>query len=458
MEKQYKLNRRAFIKKTAAYGTLFTLSTPFFALPRAFPDLTRHGLKILDFAHLTDVHITDGTNPLRAEVFDNIPGLGASWRPQQNMSAVAFDAVVRLINQEHDKIPFDFIISTGDQVDNAMRNEFQWFTDIINGNEMPEFYQKLVAKNIMPRVDPHGLDAGIPFYAAIGNHDTMIVGNFPAKLMEYIHFHMAKRYGFDIATQTEVIEILHDYGFGKMPGGVDGYYSFTPNEYIHCIVLNTNNDNWIEGLVDNFFFLRKDIVKRIVNKRAFGSKKIILYDILRAFFDWVEKQTGGVIGGISEGTLDRKQFAWMKREIEENSNKICLVFSHHGPDSFLSPIGNVTPYELKKTFCSYNNVIGHIYGHDHRNLITREEKGNGSYLSISTCSVIEYPQEVRRISIWDNRDGSGTISCRMFQHGYNKSIETSRNDPQLDKTYVGMTKDRDVDLDFNMQSLLQVSL
>ena len=367
------------------------------------------------------------------------------------MSATALDAVIRSINQQNDETSLDFVISTGDQVDNAMQNEFQWFMDVLNGNEMSDDYKKLVTEQVMTPVNPQGLDNAIPLYAAIGNHDTMIVGNFPAKLMEIIHHKMEERYGFEITTQEEVIDILYDHGFSNMPDYMDGYYSFDPDEYVHCIVLNTNNDNWIEGIVDRFFSRKRRLISWLIKRRKARGRKTILIDILKIFIRWLETQTHEVIGGIAEGTLDRDQFAWMKQEIEENSNKLCLIFSHHGPDSFLSPIGNVTPNELRNTLCSYDNVIAHIFGHNHHNLIIKEENAYGNYWSVSTCSIIEYPQEWRRISLWDNGDGTGLLSCRMFQHEYSDSLNVSMNDPQSDiETHIGRLEDRDVDLEFDM--------
>jgi len=451
MKNKIKLNRRNFLKRAGGIGAALAFSKPLYALSKLSSDSKVDKLKLLDFAHVTDVHITDGTKPLRADLLDNIPGLHDAWRPQQHMSATALDAVIRSINQQDDETSLDFVVCTGDIVDNAMQNEFQWFMDVVDGNEMSDDYKKLVTEQVVTPVNPQGLNSAIPWYAAIGNHDTMIVGNFPAKLMEVIYHKMEERYEFEITTQEEVIDILYDHGFSNMPNYMDGYYSFDPDEYAHCIVLNTNNDNWIEGVVDKFFSSESRLISSIIKRKKARGRKTILIDILKLFTRWLETQTHEVIGGIAQGTLDRDQFAWMKQEIEENSNKLCLLFSHHGPNSFLSPIGNVTPNELKNTLCSYDNVIAHIFGHIHRNLITKEENAYGNYWSVSTCSIIEYPQEWRRISLWDNGDGTGLLSCRMFRHEYGESLNASMNDPHSDiETHVGRLEDRDVDLEFDI--------
>ncbi|MDY6932718.1 MAG: metallophosphoesterase [Spirochaetota bacterium] len=451
--KRYMLNRRDFLTRAGAIGLVFAATRPIYALSRMLSNSTENELKLLDFVHITDVHITDGTNPLRVEVLDDIPGLDAAWRPQQHMSATALDAVIRSINQQHAEETFDFMISTGDMVDNAMQNEFQWFMDVLNGNIMSDDYLELVDRDIMTPVNPQGIEVDIPWYAAIGNHDTMIVGNFPAKLMEAIHKNMKETYGFEITTQEEVIELLFNYGFDMMPENMDGYYSFDPNDYVHCIVLNTNNDNWVEGLIDRFMSRNRSLIGRLIRLEDSLGRELIIKYILITFLKWLKTQSQEVVGGIAEGTLNRDQFEWMKGEIENNSHKLCLIFSHHGPDSFLSPIGNVTPNELRSCLCSYDNVIAHIYGHNHNNHIVKEESPYGYYWGISTSSIIEYPQEWRRIAIWDNGDGTGILSCRMFQHGYSDSLNQSMGDPQSDiDTHIGRVEDRDVDLEFNISS------
>ena len=450
--KTRKFSRRKFLIKTGLTGLSFILTKPVYALSKILSNLRNPKIKLLDFIHVTDVHITDGSSLLRVEILDNISYLKDAKRPQQHLSVAAFDAVIRSINNQHKNEPVDFMISTGDQVDNAMQNEMQWFKDVINGVVMSDDYLEFVQKGVMPQLNTQGLDIDIPFYTAIGNHDTMVVGSFPGKLMKIIHKNMRKKYGFEIITQKDMTELFFDNGFDKMPEYMDGYYSFTPNDYIHCIVLNTNNDNWIEGVVDRFLSYKKGYISKVISLQNIFGRKIIFRYILEYFFKWMKRQSQEIIGGIPQGTLNRIQFEWMKQEIEENSDKLCLVFSHHGTDSFFSPVGNVMPGELRSALCSYDNVIAHIYGHTHKNRITKEECiYGGSYWNINTCSIIEYPQEWRRISIWDSGNGTGILSCCMFGHEYNESLDLSMNDPQADNDkHAGRYEDRDVELKFNI--------
>jgi len=408
---------------------------------------------LLNFAHITDIHITDGTNPIRLEVFDNVPLVGsAAWRPQQYMSATAFDAAIRHINNQNN---IDFSILTGDLVDNALEDEFSWVIDVADGNSMRASYETLVSANEMTPVNPEGFRS--PWYVSIGNHDALVVGLIPHKLLERIPAINSTLNNYKFNSQKDIIEQLNysisypsGHGFTNMPDLEDGFYSFTPNGYVHCIVLNTYNDTWIEGLVDRYVYKNnieiKDIFNRYSNKK--NSNRIVNH-LISNFLLWAEGQTGEVVGGISEGTIDRRQFKWIIKEIEDNPDKLCIIFSHHGTESFLSPPGNIMPKEFKETLAKYDNVIAHIYGHTHRNKITPVKNEYGGYWAINTCSLIEYPQEYRQITLCHNGDSTGTISCRMYQHNYRDSLTIAKNDPQAKiKEMSGKSEDRNVDLTF----------
>ncbi len=138
----------------------------------------------------------------------------------------------------------------------------------------------------------------------------------------------------------------------------------------------------------------------------------------------------------------------MKDEIEDNPDKLCLIFSHHGPRSFLDDTENVPADELRATLALYENVIAHINGHTYENHIeaVKDDNGGGDW-DINTCAIIDWPQEWRRIAIWDNGDGTGVIKCRMFQHEDRESLD----DPDANyETREGGPEDREVDLDFEI--------
>lgn len=378
--------------------------------------------EFVHFAQFSDVHIVDDDNPLR---FENIK-MGSSThgqldslvqmisRDQDRYSARIWDAVVRSINEKNMAVPIDFAISTGDHTDTGLQTELRWFIEIADGIKS-ESLQDAILKGTMMDVTPAGFS--IPWYAAVGNHDVEYQGtlnNYPLTTA------LLSPYGDtgDLSRLPGVVDLYgHSssepwwHGFDNQPAQSRahsyGYYSFNVNELVHCIVLDTAIYN-LDGALP------------------------------------VETLAGGV--------LDKAQFDWMVEDIEANSDRLCIIFSHHNPiGSFTDAMSQVSAARLKRTLCSYENVIAHINGHTHVNKISPViYKGlPGGYWNINTASIIEWPQEWRDIAVKDNGDGTGTITCAMIQHGDTESLEVTGADPDAQKSKrEGAEKDRNVSLTF----------
>ena len=330
---------------------------------------------LLHFAQMTDVHIVDDTDPLRLEniklcAYDlgNLDVLIQSIsRDQDRYSARNWDAVIRSINDANGSDPFTFSIMTGDHTDTGLKNEFRWFIDIADG-VLSDSLQDAIAEGAVEEFEPAGLNT--PWYAAIGNHDVEYEGT--VNNSELI-LALLDLYG-DIDTLNVLSDAVEAYknsttepwwhGFANQPASSMvnsyGYYSFDPNEIVHCIVLDT-----------------------------------------AIFIPAGKKET------FSLGCLDRVQFDWMVRDIEANRDRLCVVFSHHSPlTGFQDSLSEVKADELMQKLASYDNVIAHINGHDHVNTVdpVKNESGAGGYWNINTCAIIDWPQEWRNITIKDNGD------------------------------------------------------
>jgi len=521
-KKETLCSRRNFIKVIGAAGATVALNGPAqiahaynfipirndLSVTANLSAVTNFSGDLISFAQVTDIHVTDTTNPLRADAIDLIAS--AALRPQEHLSSRTWDATIRHINHLASDEGIEFLISTGDQIDNAINHEADWFLSVADGKAMPSTYERLVGTTpnrqspiSVPGFTPEGID--MPYYITVGNHDVMIVGTFNARFIRLCFEKLLttakeidpEHWGFSITELEDFTGIFVDsdtaptgHGFSGMVNS-DGYYSFSPQKNICCIVLNTTNDNWLEGLCDDYYKERKhridEIAKTHLEKISTSRDfRKVTSDCLKELIDDFEtfaknaydlqdldfSFNDGIVGGLCEGTLDRVQHKWLKSEIEANQDKLCLIFSHHGPDSFLSPKGNVKPCELINTLQNYPNVIAHIHGHTHNNLIepsfnvNRKAENNGGYWDITTSSLAEYPMEWRQIKISIKRDGTGVIKCRMHKPGatfftdtetkkayrdYKKARYTAAFDYQsilhLSKMK-GENKDRDVDLVF----------
>jgi 3',5'-cyclic AMP phosphodiesterase CpdA len=375
---------------------------------------------LLHFAQMSDIHIVDDTDPLRLE---NIKLLGydlgnldflvqAISRDQDRYSARNWNAVIRSIDDADGSDPIAFSIMTGDHTDTGLKNEFRWFIDIADG-VLSDSLQDAIAEGAVEEFEPVGLNT--PWYAAVGNHDVEYEGTVNNS---EILLALLDLYG-DTATLNGFPDTVEAYkysttepwwhGFANQPASSMansyGYYSFDPNEIFHCIVLDTS-----------------------------------------IFLPAGKKET------FSLGCLDRAQFDWMVSDIEANRDRLCVIFSHHSPlTGFQDSLSDVKAAELMKKLASYDNVIAHVNGHDHVNVIdpVKNESAAGGYWNINTCAIIDWPQEWRNITVKDNGDGTGVITCHMERHGDELCRDIASGDPDAKKsTREGTKDDRDVSLKF----------
>jgi 3',5'-cyclic AMP phosphodiesterase CpdA len=359
--------------------------------------------ELVDFAHTTDVHIMDEGNPLRAEelkvLFGENPALypDLGWlllnlippahRNIGSYTPLIWQAIIQSVNDANMSDPMDFLISTGDHTDTSVQDELELFVAIADGTVLPSFKPHTNHAGLSTKIPQGGEGLIMPWYAAVGNHDSEYQGTFNtlgvvSVLIRGLAYAPEKNYY--ISNQdylADVLRIESGHGLSELTTG--GYYSFDPTPYVHCIVLNTADFN-------------PDINLPLET--------------------------------LSQGVLHKDQFAWMKTEIEKNQDKLCILFAHHGPNAF-SPFvkdnnkNYISTQKLKNALMSYDNVIAFVDGHTHVNKIVAETAGNGKgYWDINTCGVADWPQEWRRITVRDNGDGTGTIVCTM--HTYSPEILT----------------------------------
>jgi 3',5'-cyclic AMP phosphodiesterase CpdA len=406
---------------TGCWNGLFTSFTKRDDLG-AVPDTARATGIARDFVHFaqfSDVHIVDDASPVRLENINrgSYGGLDsmvqAISRKQDPYSARIWNAVVESINAANTSDALDFALGTGDHTDTGTKTELRWFIEIADGIKSASL-QAVIDAGTMEDFTPVGLD--VPWYAAVGNHDVEYQGTINSlRVTKSIIGDIS-----DLSRLPQTVDLYADsltlptwHGFDTQPASSlehsYGYYSFNPADYIHCIVLDTAIYN-LEGRLP--------------------------------------------VETLSQGVLDKVQYDWMVSEIEANSNRICIIFSHHNPlGSFSATKSQVSASKLMKTLCSYENVVALVNGHTHVNKIDAITYRDlpGGYWNINTASIIEWPQEWRNITVKDNGDGTGSILCQMMQHSDAESLAVAEADPDANKTKrEGTAEDRNVELKFRI--------
>jgi hypothetical protein len=136
---------------------------------------------------------------------------------------------------------------------------------------------------------------------------------------------------------------------------------------------------------------------------------------------------GSALATLTRSTYDN--FLVPQLDKAAKDNVLVLLISHHTSWSF-PPKGLFSPYplqgskrdlvgsELVDKINSYPNVVLHLVGHGHENVVKSHAASDTDplkgYWEVETCSTAHWPQQSRIIEIVDNRDGTGTIYSTML--------------------------------------------
>jgi hypothetical protein len=120
---------------------------------------------------------------------------------------------------------------------------------------------------------------------------------------------------------------------------------------------------------------------------------------------------------LDDGGMTETQLAWLESELDQAAadEMLVIVATHHSLESI--PRGGE---EMAALLHGYDNVILHLVGHGHDNLIVPRPDPNGDplygYWEVETPSNITFPQQSRIVELVDNRDGTASIYLTVYDH------------------------------------------
>jgi metallophosphoesterase (TIGR03768 family) len=426
--------------------------------------------RLLHFFAITDVHITDKESPAQLIYMAQFEsGIGANaislYSGAMPYTTHVLDAAIQTVNAIHEHTPLDFGISLGDAINSAGYNELRWYIDIMDGRNInPDSGQKddPLAGPYNDYQDPYkatGLDAAIPWYQVIGNHDQHWMGSKP--IDDYLR---------NAYTGEQVLQM----GNVLFPGGInsrDYYMGALDGSTEHAEIYGA-------GRVEDFS--EPPMVAADENRRPLSSREWMI-----AFFGTAstpvghgftqenvdndfacysfEPQSNLPIKVISldnttkpdtpgidpekdiygYGTLDKKRYDWLISELEEGTinNKLMIIAAHVpiGVEPAGSPTGwwresYVTEAALIARLQEYPNLILWIAGHRHLNTITPfespdSERPEYGFWGVETVSLREFPQQFRTFEILRNSDNTISILATNVDPavGEGSLAETSRS-------------------------------
>lgn len=474
------------------------------------------------FAQLTDVHIIDAQSPMRVEWVDRYddqagPGLfGSAYRPQEMLSSQIAEAMVRAINQVGvgpvTGVPLAFALQTGDNSDNCQHNETRWNIDVLDGGRTvrpdsgslthwegvadrnalyydPHYWHPDGAPLLKPAdhyrskfgfpTSPGLLDKArapfaatglrMPWYAAFGNHDALVQGNFPTNTLA----------AMDVVARGNLKLVSPPAGLSQAD------------------LLDTISSGKLAGLLDSLVlspYVRRvtaDPARRLLSKREFIAEHFVTTGTPVGHGFTVQNREAGTghyafdrgplrfvvldtvnPNGESNGSLGRSQFAWLQAQLALAADRLVVVASHHTSATMTNPLvgtgldvePRVLGDEVVAALLEHPQVIAWVNGHSHRNQVWARSRadGSGGFWEINTAAHIDWPQQSRIVEVVDNADGTLSLFATMVDQAGPTSYagasaapvplaglarELSANDPQdAGANRTGGPEDRNVEL------------
>lgn len=413
---------------------------------------------LIMFPHITDIHITDIESPVRALYGLVTVGEMSAYRSNSIYSGHVLNAMIETINYFQKENHMDFLLMTGDAIDNAEQIELQWFNTIMNGGSVKidsgDNNDPVSGKNndFTDQFEASGLKS-LPWYSAIGNHDALYVG------IHLVDSELAEKFTGSEILKTDIGEQVYagtqnaerefgdpDYAFQRIVKGDEvslTYLSVKEGEqFFGTETLTTPADPRRIPFRTHSAF--QEAIKDIQNYPIQEHEKsgyyffrpnssvpieFIVLDTTASKSDYLEKD-GTLNTGKqnSDGFLDQKQFNWLKERLDYLSTEgYAAVITHHHPTYGFDENSEVSTDQYRTLLKGYDHILMVVVGHGHRNNVSFYAGADGEhgFHELQTSGLLDFPEQCRLFELVYNGDGFLSIFSTMLNHhAVNNSMAT----------------------------------